>query len=613
MKYLKAIEALAPHTEGEEEEGEEEKEEDGFDADADTDDSVSELFEIEAIRGVRTKDYTGNRTDTLKVEVKWVGYESPTLEPIEEVVESAPDLVMRAVLENMMSESSADTSTASATGGEFAVRFDPRLSKLGFRVKDVVDPTVGANVVLVAGIGKESPALTQDSFKEYMGERLSGFLARCDVGEKPCPGLMISRVAGEVPKDTHDVRRAILRKREEGAGSMVEITLSPYKTNEAETKETIEAGKAAPAATKDKAKAPTAAPDAAPKTKKKAASLAQDRIIPLTHDDEMTAHSSDRLTEQHAKRLAHAAVVKATGGESIPVVIDASTSASKFHLDPTTLESLNKWHSDFVTKDDPKTTGNKHSKLVKSDDLAELWDILGPVYEKSGFLLYTANCILYADGEVSLIYPHLDAHHHFKERVTIVLELTSTSNEEEALHFLMPDGKEMRMPQGEQLLSVSTSGAMMTHYAYVSGKYGPRRVLALFLYLSEFEKELEAGERTEPHYFPSGPLQAVHDAHVEVILNDEPMKDLETGSGSVLELIRAAAKNDDDGSAKAAVPSSSATQPLPQPSGAEAQPLYDDVQSCPNKCSQQKSIFFPPRLSQNKISPEMLWQCLSRP
>ncbi|GMH52752.1 hypothetical protein TrRE_jg7936, partial [Triparma retinervis] len=82
-----------------EKEKEELQEEDGFDADADFDDSTSELFKIEEIRGVRMKDYAGNRTDTLKVEVKWVGNESPTLEPIEEVVESAPDLVMRAVLE----------------------------------------------------------------------------------------------------------------------------------------------------------------------------------------------------------------------------------------------------------------------------------------------------------------------------------------------------------------------------------------------------------------------------------------------------------------------------------------------------------------------------------
>ncbi|GMH53677.1 hypothetical protein TrRE_jg5689, partial [Triparma retinervis] len=101
------IEALGPKIEGEdgdedsedEKEKEELQEEDGFDADADFDDSTSELFEIEEIRDVRTKDYAGNRTETLKVEVKWVGNESPTLEPIEEMVKSAPDLVMQAVLE----------------------------------------------------------------------------------------------------------------------------------------------------------------------------------------------------------------------------------------------------------------------------------------------------------------------------------------------------------------------------------------------------------------------------------------------------------------------------------------------------------------------------------
>ncbi|GMH50085.1 hypothetical protein TrRE_jg943, partial [Triparma retinervis] len=104
------IETLGPKIEGEDrdedsedekeqEDNEELQEEDGFDADADFDDSSSELFEIEEIRNVTTKDYAGNCTDTLKVEVKWVGYESLTLEPIEDVVESAPDLVMRAVLE----------------------------------------------------------------------------------------------------------------------------------------------------------------------------------------------------------------------------------------------------------------------------------------------------------------------------------------------------------------------------------------------------------------------------------------------------------------------------------------------------------------------------------
>ncbi|GMH51862.1 hypothetical protein TrRE_jg11504, partial [Triparma retinervis] len=82
------IEVLEPKIEGEDgdededsedkkeqEDNEELQEEDGFDADADFDDSISELFEIEEIRGVRMKDYAGNRTDTLKVEVKWVGNE----------------------------------------------------------------------------------------------------------------------------------------------------------------------------------------------------------------------------------------------------------------------------------------------------------------------------------------------------------------------------------------------------------------------------------------------------------------------------------------------------------------------------------------------------------
>jgi len=300
---------------------------------------------------------------------------------------------------------------------------------------------------------------------------------------------------------------------------------------------------------------------------------AQERILPLTRDDDMTAHSSDRLTAQLAKRLAHAAVVKAAGGQSRTFVIDASTSASQLNLDAATLDALKKWHEAFVTKADAKTAGSKRSKLVKSHstDLKELWDILGPVYGKLGFQLYEANAILYPSGEISWIYPHLDSHHHFKERLTVVLELTPTTKPEESLHFSMSDGEEMRMPQGEQLLSVSTSGAMVKHYAYVSGGCGERRSLALFLYLEDFENELEAGERTEPRFFPSGPLQAIHDAHVEVILKNEPRRDLETGSAHVLDAIGAAAASDDDGSAKAAVPSSSATPPSPQPRGAKAQ------------------------------------------
>ena len=300
---------------------------------------------------------------------------------------------------------------------------------------------------------------------------------------------------------------------------------------------------------------------------------AQPRKFPLTADDDMTAVAPNRFASREAKRLAHRAVTTADGGESRTFVIDASTSASQLNLDAATLDALKKWHEAFVTKADAKTAGSKRSKLVKSHstDLKELWDILGPVYGKLGFQLYEANAILYPSGEISWIYPHLDSHHHFKERLTVVLELTPTTKPEESLHFSMSDGEEMRMPQGEQLLSVSTSGAMVKHYAYVSGGCGERRSLALFLYLEDFENELEAGERTEPRFFPSGPLQAIHDAHVEVILKNEPRRDLETGSAHVLDAIGAAAASDDDGSAKAAVPSSSATPPSPQPRGAKAQ------------------------------------------
>mmetsp|Transcript_8539 Transcript_8539/g.17317 ORF Transcript_8539/g.17317 Transcript_8539/m.17317 type:complete len:1525 (-) Transcript_8539:4-4578(-) len=117
--------------------------------------------------------------------------------------------------------------SSSADGDDFIVKFDPARTKLGFRLKDVKDPVTGVNVIVVAGIGKESPALAQDSFKAFMGERLGAFLAKCDEGEKPPPGLIISMVEGKVPSDTHDVRRFIVRKHKEEAGSPVKLTLRP--------------------------------------------------------------------------------------------------------------------------------------------------------------------------------------------------------------------------------------------------------------------------------------------------------------------------------------------------------------------------------------------------
>ena len=305
---------------------------------------------------------------------------------------------------------------------------------------------------------------------------------------------------------------------------------------------------------------------------------AQPRMFPLTADDDMTAVAPNRFAAREAKRLAHRAVTTADGGESRTFVIDASTSASQLNFDADTLRELKAWHEAFVSKNSKKTAGNKRSRLVKKDmpEFDNLWAILKPVYGKLGFKLFEANAIVYPDGEISFIYPHLDAHYHFKERLTIVLELTPTTKPEETLHFMMANGEEMRMPraaEGEQLLSVSTSGAMTEHFAYVSGESGERRSLALFLYLEEFEDELEEGEDQEPFEYPSGALQAMHDARVGQLLQHEPRRELvapEAGSPSMLQAIYEAAASECDGSAKPAASSSSGSDDRrpPQPRGA---------------------------------------------
>ena len=306
---------------------------------------------------------------------------------------------------------------------------------------------------------------------------------------------------------------------------------------------------------------------------------AQPRKFPLTADDDMTAVAPNRFASREAKRLAHRAVTTADGGESRTFVIDASTSASQLNFDADTLRELKAWHEAFVSKNSKKTAGNKRSRLVKKDmpEFDNLWAILKPVYGKLGFKLFEANAIVYPDGEISFIYPHLDAHYHFKERLTIVLELTPTTKPEETLHFMMANGEEMRMPraaEGEQLLSVSTSGAMTEHYAYVSGDSGERRSLALFLYLEEFEEELGEGEKQEPFEYPSGSLQAMHDAHVGLLLQHEPRRELvapEADSPSVQQAIYAEAASEWYGSTKPAEASSSSgsdDRRPPQPRGA---------------------------------------------
>ena len=53
--------------------------------------------------------------------------------------------------------------------------------------------------------------------------------------------------------------------------------------------------------------------------------------------------------------------------------------------------------------------------------------------------------ILYPDGQLSFIYPHMDAHHKFRERLTVVLELQPSSLAGESLHFCV-GGEELRVP-----------------------------------------------------------------------------------------------------------------------------------------------------------------------
>ena len=299
-------------------------------------------------------------------------------------------------------------------------------------------------------------------------------------------------------------------------------------------------------------------------------------------DDDMVAAARNPFAARRTKSLAYQALTSVTGCVGQPIIIDATDVNCKLNLTEARMMRLKKWHHEFITPDAPITNGNKRSKLVKpkSDAFKALWDILEPVYGTLGFELYEANAILYAKGEESYIYPHMDSHHHFKERVTIVLELEGTSDEHETLHFSV-DGREMRMPvaeEKEQLLSVATSSDMLPHYAHVTGK-AERRSLALFMYLKDFEPVLKQGEELEPQdVYPSGELQALHDARVKQLLIGDlqlAMRELEPATTHALQRIvqlaaadtaeRSAkrARSSCSGSVDAAGPSSSATQMWP--------------------------------------------------
>ena len=167
----------------------------------------------------------------------------------------------------------------------------------------------------------------------------------------------------------------------------------------------------------------------------------------------------------------------------------------------------------------------------------DLWRILEPVLGKGGlgFRLHEANALLYKLGDSAFIMPHHDSHHFFCERLTLLIELTQ-GKPGQTVHFRI-GSRTLRIPDsdaGRQLVTLITSDAMHSHFAYV-GPEAERRSIALFLYLDVMGDDLEELQRdAKPGDYPDPSVVALHDALVRLRLRDETTVPLEEGDAEVI-------------------------------------------------------------------------------